>query len=189
MVDLDEDAFQAPPAPPARSTGPRRRRIPDAGRRSPRRRPSGTRAGAASDFGPFLFLLGSVAPLAGTMFRIIDLVGIEGLTATKAVGPRLQLLGNAVNPLTGLLLVAAVVVAVITQSAHVRLVAGMAMVIATLLLAVAVAVTVAALKDDKIFTRANDAHVEVISYEVGAALVALGVMWLALGVLRRPPAA
>jgi len=41
-------------------------------------------------------------------------------------------------------------------------------------------------RDSAIFTRTNDAHIEVISYEVASALVALGVMWLALRVLRRP---
>ncbi len=182
MVALDEDGVEAPaPAVTRRrgaSAGPSRTH----GRRpSLRSRPS-----FGSDVGPFLFLVASLAPLAGALFRIVDLAGLDGLTATTAVGPRLQLLGNAVNPLTGLLLVAGVVSAVIVKSAHVRMVAGIAVAVATLLLVVAVAVTVAAVRDQEIFSRVNDAHVEVISYEVGSALVAIGVIWLALQVLRRP---
>lgn len=139
-----------------------------------------------SDVAPFVLLLAAVTPLAGAFYRIIDLVGIDGLVATEAVGPRLQLLGNAVNPLTGLLLVAGVLAAVTARSAHLRMVAGTAVAMAGLVFAVAVAVAVAAVRDSKIFPRVNDTHVEVISYEISSALVALGVIWLALQVLRRP---
>lgn len=190
MVDLHDDTFDAPnedrPSARRRPTGRRRANGARTDRPSRRPRPTRTRAGSAFELGPFLFLLAALAPLAGAIFRIIDLVGIEGLVATKTVGPRLQLLGNAVNPLTGLLLVAAIVVAVMGRSTSERLVAGMAVAIAGLLLVVASSVAVAAIADDKIFTRTNDAHVEVISYEIGGALVAIGVMWLALRMLRRP---
>lgn len=189
MVDLDEEAFDAPPRPSPAGRRRHRQQRPGPGRSSARRKPRRTVPSVGSDIGPFLLLLASIAPLAGALYRIIDLVGLDGLTATRVVGPRLQLLGNAVNPLTGLLVLGAVVVAVMAPSSHVRTVAGTAFVIATLLLAVAVAVAVAAVRDARIFTRVNDAHVEVISYEVGSALVALAVMWLALRVLRRPPAA
>lgn len=176
MVDVDEGVSGAP----AR----RRGRLGDRSVGAPvgrRRRRLGF-----TDVAPFVLLLAAVAPLAGALYRIVDLVGIDGLVATEAVGPRLQLIGNAVNPLTGLLLVAGVLAAVTARSSHLRMVAGTAVAMAGLLLTVAVAVTVAALRDGEIFSRANDSHVEVISYEISSALVALGVIWLALQVLRRP---
>lgn len=167
MVDLHEEVSGAPTP---------QRRI--------RRRASPHSTGF--ELGPFLLLIAALAPLAGALYRIIDLVGLDGLVATKSLGPRLQLLGNAVNPLTGLLLVAAVLTAVAARSAHLRMVAGTAVAVAGLLFAVAVAVTVAAVRDGQSFPRVNDAHVEVISYEISSALVALGVIWLAFRVLRRP---
>lgn len=185
MVDLHEDDFDAPPRPARRR--PPGEDLPRPPRRSHRRRrPERDRSRSGFELGPFLFLLAALTPLAGALYRIIDLVGIDGLVATKAVGPRLQLLGNAVNPLTGLLLVAGVIAAVTAGSSHVRMVAGTAVAIAGLLLVVAVSVAVAAVRDGAIFTRTNDAHIEVISYEIGSAFVALGVIWLALWVLRRP---
>lgn len=176
MVDLHEGASDAPA---------RRRRKPGGGSNGTKVRRRG-KLGGRSDVAPFALLLAAMTPLAGALYRIVDLVGIDGLVATRAVGPRLQLLGNAVNPLTGLLLVAGVLTAVTVRSAHIRVVAGTAVAMAGLLLAVAVAVTVAAVRDSKSFSRVNDTHVEVISYEISAALVALGVIWLALQVLRRP---
>lgn len=167
MVDLYDEVS----GPPARQRQrPRRRRLDSRG----------------LELGPFLLLTAAVAPLAGALYRIIDLLGLDGLVASKSLGPRLQLLGNAVNPLTGLLLVAALLTAVAAGSAHLRLIAGTAVAVAGLMLTVAVAVMVAAVRDEKIFPRVNDAHVEVISYEISSALVGLGVIWLALRVLRRP---
>ncbi len=163
MVDLDDHV----PEPPRR-----------------RRRMAGRSRG--SEGGPFLLLIAAVTPLGGALYRIVDLVGLDGLLATDTVGPRLQLLGNAVNPLTGLLLLGALLAAVTARSAHLRMVAGTAVAVAGVLLTVAVAVAVAAVRDRKIFPRTNDAHVEVISYEISSALVALGVIWLAFRILRRP---
>ena len=183
MVDVGEEAPEVPPTARRPAVGLRGGEPPRGRHDGRRRRPGGGRIAAA---GPFFLVLAAVAPLAGALYQIVDLFGTDGLTSTTAVGPRVKILGDAVNLVTALLLVVAVVVAALLQAAPARLLAGVALVLSVLFFAVSVAVGVVAAVDESVIPRAGSVHVSIISYEVASALVALAAAWVSAGVLRRP---